>query len=307
MHVLATMTLAYVAFSPALRAHFGPTFTLAPLPFPVPGPIAMAGAGFVITALAGVFDAVWHTRFGLDETGWSFPHAMLGAGIFVAFVGITACRWAIRRERPIGVGSAIVFGFLLIATAAERFTGPIGTNLSRGFIEFVANIPVLADEPPFQHTARIYLAYDLHRMNPLFVPLASLSAGMALALVRRFDPRPLLILGLTLVVSRTTDFVPFLAPGIVLALYGTRAVSTTGWLIAGAAFAVATGVIWHGTAAGILIGALLFAAGAWIGDAIWRVVERPTRGAVLAFASIFGLAYPALTGAVDLWLRAHVP
>ena len=28
----------------------------------------------------------------------------------------------------IGIGSEIVFGFLLIATAGERFTGPLGTN-----------------------------------------------------------------------------------------------------------------------------------------------------------------------------------
>ncbi len=307
MHLCATLTLAYVAFTPGLRAHFGPAFALPPLPFPVPGPIALAGGGFLVTALAGVFDGIWHTRFGLDETGWSLPHSMLGSGIFVAFVGITACRWALRDRRPIGWPSAIVFGFLLLATAGERFTGPFGTNLSRAFIELVARIPVLAAEPAFGHTTRIYLAYDLHRMSPLFVPLASLSAGMALALVRRFDARPLLMLGLTFVASRTSAYVPFLAPGVVLALRGTRAASPRTWLLAGAAFAIATAVLWRGTPGGALLGTVLFAAGVWIGHRVWDVVDRPTRRGVLAVVALFGIAYPALTGAVDLALRARVP
>src|SRR5262245_61517952 len=129
-HFIATLTLAYIAFTPSLRAVFGPSFRLWPLPFPIPGPIAIAGGGFIVTALAGIFDAIWHTAFGLDETLWSFPHSMLGAGIFVAFVGIAACRWTIRAARPIGLGSALVFGFLLTATAGERWVGPIGNNLS---------------------------------------------------------------------------------------------------------------------------------------------------------------------------------
>ncbi|HZP95664.1 MAG TPA: hypothetical protein VFC31_04915 [Candidatus Limnocylindria bacterium] len=307
MHLGATLTLAYVALTPSLRAHFGDAFALPPLPFPVPGPIAIAGGGFVVTALAGVFDGTWHTAFGLDETGWSLPHSMLGAGIFVAFVGIVACRWALRDRRPIGWPSAIVFGFLLIATAGERFTGPIGTNLTRDFIELVASIPVLAAEPAFQHTARIYLAYDLDRMNPLFVPLASLSAGAALSLVRHLDPRPLLMLGLTLVATRTSELVPFLAPGIALALNGRRRVSTVGWVVAGAAFATATALIWKDAPGSALLGAALFPIGARIGDAIWGMVEHPARGAVLAFVTLFGLAYPALTGIVDLALRARTP
>src|SRR2546430_15773008 len=95
----------------------------------------------------------------------------------------SACRWWIREQVPIGVGSGLVFGFLLMATAAERWTGPIGNNLAPEVIEYIARIPVLAAEPAFQHTTRIYLAFGIDRFNPLFVPLVSLSAGMALALV----------------------------------------------------------------------------------------------------------------------------
>lgn len=307
MHFLATMTLAYVAFAPSLRGLFGPSFRLFPLPFPVPGRIAMAGGGFVVTALAGMFDAIWHTAFGLDETGWSFPHAMLGAGIFVAFVGIAACRWALRTERPIGWGSDVVFGFLLIATAAERFTGPLGTNISPATIEFVRSIPVLAAEPAFQHTARIELAYDIDRHNALYVPLASLSVGLAIALTRSFVQRLPIFFLLTAASTYFTKFVPTVIPGAVFAMNGARRPRMAALVVSGAAFAIAAAVIWKGTAGGVVLGTLLFPAGAWIGYRIWDVVETPTRRGVLTFVVLFGIAYPGLTGVVDLWLRAHVP
>lgn len=306
MHLCATIPLAYVAFTPTLRRHFGEAFALPPVPFPVPGPIALAGGGFAVTMLAGVFDGIWHTLFGLDETGWSFPHAMLGAGIFVAFVGIAACRWAIRGERPIGIGSEIVFGFLLIATAGERFTGPIGSNLSTATIELVARIPVLAAEPAFQHTARIELAADLDRGNPVFVPLAALSAGMALVLVRAFVARDAVFLALAAVSTWLTRFVPMIVPGIALWIAGRGRANVAALVIGGALFSATTAVLWRGTAAGVVLGTLLFPAGAWLGTLIWRVVDRPKRGGVLAFVALAGVAYPALTGVVDLALRARI-
>ncbi|OLC53735.1 MAG: hypothetical protein AUH85_13470 [Chloroflexi bacterium 13_1_40CM_4_68_4] len=307
MHFLATMTLAYIAFTPSLRAVFGRTFRLFPLPFPVPGPIALAGGGFVVTALAGVFDGIWHTVFGLDETLWSFPHSMLGAGIFVAFVGIAACRWAIREETPIGIWSALVFGLLLFETAAQRFTGPIGTNLSPEVLDYISRIPVLAASPPFQHTIRIELAYDLHRLNPLFVPLASLSTGMTFALLRSFDRRPLVTLVLSALASWTSTLVPYLIPGIVLVIGGETRTTSAIWWLAGFGFAATAAAIWFGTIGSVIVGTLLFQAGVWLGRLVWSVVERPERGRVLAFVILFGIAYPALTGIVDLALRARVP
>ncbi len=79
-----------------------------------------------------------------------------------------------------------MFGFLIAATAAERFAGPLATNLSPEVIQYISRIPVLASEPAFQHTTRIYLAAGIDRSNPLFVPLISLSAGMMLALLHHF-------------------------------------------------------------------------------------------------------------------------
>jgi hypothetical protein len=307
MHLCATLTLAYIAFSPDLRRWFGDAFRLPLFPFPVPGPIALAGGGFVITGLAGVFDSIWHTRFGLDETGWSFPHSMLGWGIFIAFLGITSCRLALREWRPLGLVSAAVFGFLIVATSIERVPGPFLDNINPEFVRFVASIPVLAAEPAFQHTARIYLANDITRLNPLFVPLVAFGTGLSFGLLRRFDPRPLLVLGLGLLLTRTTTYVPLIVAAIVLALRGTAAIGWRWWAITGLLFGAATAIVWQGTPGGVLLAAVLMPLGAGLADRIWRVVERPTRRGVLTFVTLAGVCAPAFTGIIDLALRSRTP
>lgn len=95
MHFCATITLAYIAFTPGLRRWFGATFRLPIVPFPIPGAIGLAGAGFGVVALAGVFDAIWHSSFGLDETNWSFSHSMLGWGLFIVF-SASRCSFSAR-------------------------------------------------------------------------------------------------------------------------------------------------------------------------------------------------------------------
>jgi len=54
--------------------------------------------------------------------------------------------------------------------------------MSRRVIQYVSRISVLATEPAFQHTTRIYLGAGIDRSNVLFVPLISLSAGMGVSL-----------------------------------------------------------------------------------------------------------------------------
>jgi len=315
MHFLATLTLMWITFMPDLRSHFGRPFRLFPFPFPVPGAIAIAGGGFVITALAGMFDAIWHTSFGLDETAWSFPHSMLGWGIFVAFVGIAGCRIAIAAEFPIGWPSAIVFGFLLISASIERFPGPFLNNVNIENLEIIRRIPVLAVSAPFQHTIRIYEASDITRLNPWFIPLAAAGAGLGIRLLQRFDPRPLLLVALTTLVSYTSPWVPYLAPGAVVALAGKRITSWRWLAAAGLAFGLTAGVvslaISRGEVGFPLFGALVamvtFAVGAWLADRIWSVVVDPQRRAVLTFVVVAGICAPALTGALDLYLRTHTP
>ena len=307
MHFCATITLAYIAFTPDLRRWFGPTFRLPIVPFPIPGAIGLAGAGFAVVALAGVFDAIWHTTFGLDETNWSFPHSMLGWGLFVAFLGITSCRVALREWRPIGWPSAAVFGFLIAATSAERFAGPLAANLSPEVIQYVSRIPVLASEPAFQHTTRIYLVAGIDRSNGLFVPLMSLSAGIMLGLLYSFSARRWLSLGLAALLSWTTTLVPFLVPAIVIAIGGNRQGSPAVWFLAAVAFAFTTAAIWQGTPGGALLGVALFILGSLIANPIWEVVAFPTRAGVVTLTTLAGIVMPVLTGIVDLALRARIP
>jgi hypothetical protein len=314
-HAVATVILLAITFDGRLREHFGPSFRLFPLPFAVPGAIAIAGGGFVITALAGAFDGIWHTRYGLDETAWSFPHSMLGWGIFVAFLGIVACRIAIAREFPIGWPSAVVFGFLLIASSIERIPGPFLNNISPAELETIRKLPVLAVEPAFQHTMRIYEAYDITRLNILFVPLAAMGAGLGIRLLQRFDPRQTILIGLTAVVSFTAPLVPYIVPGGIFAVAGRRSTSWRWLAAAGFAFGVVAAflsvAIARGTVGvpvfGAIFAMLTFAIGAWLADRVWAVVADPRRPRVLTLVVGAGVVVPALTGALDLWLRAHVP
>ncbi len=307
MHFFATITLAYLAFTPDLRRWFGPAFRLPIVRIPIPGAIGLAGAGFAVVALAGMFDAIWHTTFGLDETGWSFPHSMLGWGLFVAFLGITACRVALREWRPIGWPSALVFGYLIAATSAERFAGPLATNLSPEVIQYVSRIPVLAREPAFQHTTRIYLVAGIDRSSSLFVPLISLSAGTMLGLLHSFNARPWLMVGVTALLSWTSTLVPFLIPALVVAIGGDRRGSPVIWFLAAVGFAFTTAAIWEGTPLGALVAVPLFILGSLLASRIWGVVAVPTRAGVLTLTVLAGLAMPALTGIVDLALRARIP
>src|SRR2546422_2802454 len=284
MHLCATITLAYIAFTPDLRRWFGDTFALPPLPFAMPGPIALAGGGFVVTGLAGFSDGIWHTAFGLDETLWSFPHSMLGWGLFVAFLGVVSCRLALARWKPIGPVSAAVFGFLILSSSIERVPGPFMNNISPEVMRFIASIPVLAAQPAFQHTVRIYLENDITRFSPLFVPLVALGAGLAFGLLRRFDPQPPLVLGLSALLTYTTTYVPLIVPALALAVRGTATVGWRWWAFTGLLFGIATAIIWDHpfTFGGALLAAPLMGLGAAIADPICRVVERPTRPRVLA-------------------------
>jgi hypothetical protein len=299
MHFLATLTLMWITFMPDLRVHFGRAFRLFPFPFLVPGAIAIAGGGFVVTAIAGVFDAIWHTMFGLDETAWSFPHSMLGWGIFVAFVGIVACRIAIADRFPIGWPSAIVFGFLLIAASIERIPGPFLNNISIAELEIIRRIPVLAIEPPFQHTIRIYEAYDITRLNSLFIPLAAAGGGLGIRLLQRFDPRPAVIIALTAFVSYTATWVPYVVPGAIMAVAGPRITSWRRLGAAGFAFGLSAAVVSLAISrgaglpvSGALVAMVTFALGAWLADRVWMVVTDRSAAACSPSWSSRGSARP---------------
>jgi hypothetical protein len=109
--------------------------------------------------------------------------------------------------------------------------------------------------------------------------------------------------------TRTTDFVPLIAPALVLALRGTAAIGWRWWALTGLCFGIATAIVWHRpfTLGGALLAAPLMAVGGALAERIWRVVERPTRGRVVKFVALAGIAAPAFTGVLDLVLRARTP
>src|SRR5262249_46006464 len=75
--LLGAAVVVYMTFRARVRAVFGSGERLVLFPFRVPAALMLLGAGFVVLGLGGLFDSIWHTAFGLDETNWSLPHAML--------------------------------------------------------------------------------------------------------------------------------------------------------------------------------------------------------------------------------------
>jgi hypothetical protein len=327
-HAVAMAVVARIVASPALRACFGPAvggvFPLSPLPWP----LALLVGGFVVILTAGFFDSIWHTRFGLDETGWSFPHAMLGWGILLGLLGLVSARLALAPHRPLAWYARLFFGLLLLTVSVGTVLGPLGRNQTPDLVRSVASLPVLASEPDAQRTFRIYLEWNLTRLHPVFGPLAALASGVGLALARGMDRRwwffPVVAaLGTVLAVSgerrearfygleadpRTWLPVPYLAAALTVSILRVAHVRERWcWIVAGLPFGVLAILAWGASPALVLVAGPALLAGASIGDWIFRVLERPTGRGVLAVIGLLGLGIPLVSGIVDLFLRARTP
>ncbi len=337
---LTTLLAAGLVLLPALRRPFGTTMRLPLLRFPVPAALVLLLGGFATLGLAGLFDNVWHSRFGLDETGWSTPHAMIGWALLGITWGFVACRVALRPARPLPGYTLVFLSLILIMLSAAPFMGPLAANNTPALIAAIHRIPVLAAQPAAAHTARIELAWDLTRSNPLLVPLGALWVGVILALLRALDPRPWI--GLTAITlwsalgwagdHGTVQAVvqAGLAPA---ALLTDRAgwlplpllpAALAWWLLrrvthrdavaaatAGLVFGVLALWTWGPQPADwavpLLIGAMVLAwAGAALGRRIGGVLLHPT-GRTVPWLVLLGVAVPCLTGLADLWLRTVTP
>ena len=96
--------------------------------------------------------------FGLDETGWSFPHAMLGWSFFVTL--------------PEGLGRCVRSG----RWRGTRACCPdvLALSWDTGQHADTRHCYDLLNQSAFQHTIRIYLTWDLTRKNLLFLLLSAL-------------------------------------------------------------------------------------------------------------------------------------
>ncbi|MGI8550724.1 MAG: hypothetical protein ACR2PL_08045, partial [Dehalococcoidia bacterium] len=101
MVTFTAIAVTRLGLSNRLRPSFGPGFRLPLVAFELPNAVGLAVGGVAVTGLGGFFDLIWHSRFGLDETGWSFPHATLGWGLTLTLRGLIACRLALRSYRPL--------------------------------------------------------------------------------------------------------------------------------------------------------------------------------------------------------------
>jgi hypothetical protein len=288
--------------------------------------LLIACGGFALIGAGGLLDGVWHTTFGLDETGWSLPHAALGWGMLLTLIGLVACRMALRPSRRLPAVAQAFFGFLLLSAALSVITGPLGSNNTMDVVRGIAALPVLAQEPDAQRTFRIYVEMGLTRGNVLFVPLAAFAAGAGLALTRRTIGKTwLLIVVVTVftlltlsgerqsaqylgVVSDARGWLPLpILPAALLWLGLVRLGASERWAfaVAGGVFGAMVVAIWGASVLALPFAVPAMLLGAMAGYRVHDVMETPTeRGTarlLLAFAAI-----PVVLGVVDLYLRSRI-
>lgn len=143
--------------------------------------------GYVILGFAGLaLDNLWHTQFGLNETAWSFPHAMIGWGLLVLSLAFYACWHALQPQKPWRWWTYLLFVYPIV-TLSIGFVGPMSE--SRLITEASMAQPIFAMQESVVHRLRIMLTADLSRTNPHVIPLATVWAAMVVAFVRRIDHR----------------------------------------------------------------------------------------------------------------------
>jgi hypothetical protein len=319
--LLSAATVVYLTFNARTRAAFGATQPLLLFPFKVPRALMLLGAGLVVIALGGLFDGIWHTLFGLDETNWSLPHAMLGHGILLAALGFAAARLALPRK--LQWWAAGILAWIILGVAVDLIGGPILRNPPPDALRAIAQLPVLAADAAYQHTSRIYLTWNLDRTNWLFLPMISITVGLGLGLAKRLTglrDRWLVAVsafGVALALldreggpsiwARVLLAPPFLPAALGYAgAHRLGANKLVAWSVAGW-LACAVSSIWVHNVLLVLVCGPLALAGVWVAERLIEVIDTPSRRSVIATAAIIGVLLPALTGCIDLYLRMHTP
>jgi hypothetical protein len=335
------LLVAGIAFTPALRVWFGPSVRVPIIRWDVAGTLVILGGGLVALSVTIMLDNAWHTAFGLDETQWSVPHSMLGWCWLTIILGFISARLAFRNYRPINWITMVIMALLILEFLCPAVTGPFYLMYSPHLVHALASIPVVLTEPSAQHMYRIYLHYGLTRQtNPLFIPIVSLFAGAALAMLRGLDRRACIFLVAPflwsfILMSRdwytilflhyggtrhVLDIIPialrepslwvpiplFIAALVFAGFEYTSFSLRRRYAIAGVIFAIFTFFIWHNATWMILLAlpaGFTAALGSWIGSWLYGMLEKPSFVGLMKFLLICCAQIPAVSGVVDLFMR----
>jgi hypothetical protein len=333
VYATTALTIAFylcLLVRPRIRAAFGYGFAVPVVPYAVPGPLYLVGAGLFLLALGALLDMIWHTAFGLDETRWSTPHAMLGWGWGLAAFGFVSARLALREQQPVRWWTRAFLGLVLLSFSIGPILGPFQHNQIPAKVEAIAAIPILANQDEYQHTAQIYLAWELVRAHPLFVVLGAFWVGLSLLLLRALDHRLTWVVGVAVFWTTTV----LLRDRSTAARLGISGEGLSGWLpvpllpaaltsgllwrlrygevaaaaVGGVVFGAVSQVVWPtvGPLVGAAIGAPFAALGALAGAQLGLVLIHPSqRGCTIL--TIIALVAPFVRGVADLYLRFHTP
>jgi hypothetical protein len=337
--LVGALLVSDTVFNRRLRSAFGPGFRIPILPYPVPGALFILTGAIVVLGVAGVvFDNFWHSTFGLDETSWSFPHAMIGTALLLIVFGLIASRQALGKTGWLG---SVFNGWLLSILWIAVITGPIGANNSPEMVAARARIPVIAAQPDALRGIAVMQYHDLNRTNPLIMILAPLGAAAALACVRALDRRTTVFLAVALLLSladdkRAAENLSLYAPGLldmpsnfaalpILVIGGVYALlrliripQALAWAVGGLLFSLLVG--WMFVARGgavelddgvwglALVGAVLAPIGGAWGRRVGETLLAPhPRGRVVGMMVVFALLIPAGVGVLDLIWRTTTP
>lgn len=298
----------------------------------LPGPVALLGAGLGGIGAAGALDAIWHTRYGLDETNFSAPHKLLGTSIFLVVLGYISCRLA-SNERALSSGLLpYALGFLVIAGSSSTIVGPFEQR-SLDWIAAIARIPVIAADESARRMFHIYDHWNITRTNPLVPLLVAFWLVAAVTFVRRLVGRDRVVLavgGIVALFSFTTDGGEARALGIndgvapiglvvlvacfaYVAIRRISHVEPLAWAGTGAVTAAAAFTLWGRQGDGSLalllsvLAPFIAVAAGRLGLSTYEVVARPRGRALCVLVGVTCGTIPFATGAVDLLLRAHTP
>lgn len=177
-----------LAFSPRFQSCFGLRTYIPFLKREVAGSLAIMGAGLICLSFAIAMDSIWHTAFGLDETMWSLPHDMLPLSWCVVILGFVSSRLAMRIYKPLDWLTKLVFAVLILCFLCPPLLGPFYLNYSLSLLHAFSILRINEIQPTIEHTYRIYITAQISRQSsPLFIPLVTFFAGVAIVLLHQFN------------------------------------------------------------------------------------------------------------------------